>query len=95
MTLVDSIFNVFLLCLDGPVILCKNSTVEWATLDSLCDVTGNPTPDVTWFKDGKRVNSTLRLSRGYTGEFVIEAEGASLVRKRLQPAVSCEYPANV
>lgn len=98
MTLVNSFFKVFMIVSAvsvGPVVLCKNSTMEWDTLGNLCDVTGNPTPDVTWFKDGKPVNPALQLGRGYTGEYVIEAEGASLVRKQLQPAIYCEDPANI
>lgn len=86
---------MLLLRSDGPVVHCENSTVEGDTLESLCAVMGNPTPDVKWLKDGKPVDPTVRLSRNYTGEYVIEAEGASLVQKRLQPAIYCEYPAKI
>lgn len=75
------------------MVVCKETAVEWDTLQSLCDVTGVPTPYVTWLKDGESVSPTLRLSRSYTAEYAIEAEGASLVRKRLQPAIFCEHPA--
>lgn len=85
--------QTFPLCLVGPEVLCLNSTVEGETLADLCNVTGNPEPVVTWFRDGKVVDSTVSLSRGYSGAYVIEAEGASLVRKELWPAVNCEYPA--
>lgn len=98
MTLVNFNFSVFMIgsaCLDGPVVLCKNSIQEGGALGSLCDVTGNPTPTITWYKDGKRVEPTLVLHRGYTGEYKIEAEGFTLVEKQLQPAICCEYPANI
>lgn len=96
MALADAAFDVLTearLCSVGPVVSCLNSSYEGDTLGNLCSVIGNPTPFVTWRKDGKPVNSTLALSRGYKGEYVIEAEGASLVTKVLRPDVMCEYPA--
>lgn len=79
---------------DGPVVVCNSSAYEGDTLETLCEVTGIPRPSVTWKKDGEPVSPTLRLNRTYTGEYVMEARGASLVRERLQPAVLCEHPPN-
>lgn len=75
------------------MVQCVNETFEWERLENLCNVTGNPKPSVSWLKDGKRVEPTLRLSRGYTGAYVMEAEGALLVKRTLYPALMCEYPA--
>lgn len=99
MTLINGICNVFTIASafpsDGPEFVCKSSAIEWDTLENLCEVTGVPRPNVTWKKDEEPVSPTLRLSREYTGEYVMEAQGASLVRKRLQPAIYCEHPANI
>lgn len=79
--------------LDGPVIRCVNETFEWEPLEDLCNVTGNPAPFVSWRKDGKLIDPTVRLSRGNAGTYVVEAEGASVFKEVIHLAVLCEYPA--
>lgn len=79
--------------LDGPVIRCVNETFEWEPLDDLCNVTGNPAPIVTWRKDGKLVDPTVRLSRENAGTYVVEARGTLVFKKEIDLVVLCEYPA--
>lgn len=79
--------------LDGPEIRCVNEAFEWETLEGLCNVTGNPTPTVSWRKDGTLVDPTVRLSRGNAGKYVVEAEGAKVGTAEIDLSVLCEYPA--
>lgn len=79
--------------LDGPVIRCVNETFESKPLGDLCNVTGNPAPLVLWRKDGNLIDPTVQLSRENAGTYVVEAEGASVIREVIDLAVLCEYPA--
>ncbi|KAF0032855.1 hypothetical protein F2P81_015145 [Scophthalmus maximus] len=69
--------------------------LEGGTLKSHYLVEGNPTPSVKWMKDGRRIDPSIPLSRNDTGQYVVEAEGASSVKRKLQvfvmygPELSC------
>lgn len=79
--------------LDGPVIQCVNEVFEWEALEDVCTVTGDPTPFVSWQKDGEPIDRTVRLSRENAGTYVVEAEGASVFQEVIPLTVLCEYPA--
>lgn len=81
------------LCLVGPDIQCSApELLEWDTLEKHCPVTGNPTPFVSWLKNGQPTDPTTPLSREEAGTYTIKAEGAGLVEKELQVLVLCECP---
>ncbi|XP_034046393.1 uncharacterized protein icam3 [Thalassophryne amazonica] len=92
----------------GPEIGC--SLVEMAegeTLESACPVLGNPTPVVTWMKNGRPIDPTIPMDRKDVGLYVVEAKGHVSKKKNVSvhvfygPEVSCpvnytivEYSAN-
>ncbi|XP_042360313.1 hemicentin-2-like [Plectropomus leopardus] len=77
----------------GPDVQCsgalldKLELLEGETLKGRCSVTGNPDPFVVWQKDGQPVDPALPLSRKNAGLYAIEAEGAGLVKKKMQVLV--------
>uniref|UniRef100_A0A3Q1KA69 Ig-like domain-containing protein n=1 Tax=Anabas testudineus TaxID=64144 RepID=A0A3Q1KA69_ANATE len=64
--------------------------LEGETLESKCPVEGNPTPFVTWRKDGKSTNLSIPLSRKDAGEYSVEAEGFSSIHEKVQVLVLCD-----
>ncbi|KAG7505129.1 intercellular adhesion molecule 1 [Solea senegalensis] len=73
----------------GPDLFCSVlNTVEGDTFD-LCNATGNPTPTLTWWKDGHPKNMSVPLSREDTGQLVVKAMGFSSVTKEIQ--ISVQY----
>lgn len=81
----------FCFCIDGPDIKSVAlNLLEGGTLKSHYLVEGNPTPSVKWMKDGRRIDPSIPLSRNDTGQYVVEAEGASSVKRKLQVFVMCE-----
>lgn len=80
----------------GPDMYC--STIEIAegeTLDSRCPVVGNPSPYVSWLKNGKQINSSEPLKREDTGKYRVIAEGMTAIDKEVSvfvlygPEISC------
>ncbi|XP_026212208.1 hemicentin-2-like [Anabas testudineus] len=72
----------------GPDVQCSQIEVlEGETLESKCPVEGNPTPFVTWRKDGKSTNLSIPLSRKDAGEYSVEAEGFSSIHEKVQVLV--------
>ncbi|XP_069571703.1 hemicentin-2 [Brachyistius frenatus] len=66
----------------APEILCSAIELsEEETLANKCSVTGNPTPDIRWLKDGQPFNWTVPLRRESAGMYSIEAKGFSSVQK--------------
>ncbi|XP_070779073.1 roundabout homolog 1-like [Enoplosus armatus] len=69
----------------GPDVQCSSPEfLEGETLEKVCPVTGNPTPLVTWLKDGQPTDPAVPLSRENAGLYTVEAEGLSFVQKKLQ-----------
>ncbi|KAF3700028.1 Hemicentin-2 Precursor [Channa argus] len=81
----------------GPDVQCSSIELrENGTLKDQCSVEGNPTPSVTWLKDGQPTNLNVSLSRENAGIYEIKAEGFSSVNKRVHvhvlygPELRCE-----
>ncbi|XP_058509195.1 hemicentin-1-like [Solea solea] len=73
----------------GPDLFCSVlNTVEGDTFD-LCNATGNPTPTLTWWKDGHPKNMSVPLSREDTGQLVVKAMGFTSVTEEIQ--ISVQY----
>ncbi|KAM9393963.1 cell adhesion molecule CEACAM5-like isoform 2-T2 [Pholidichthys leucotaenia] len=72
----------------GPDIQCADVSLwEGYSLESTCNVSGNPTPSVRWLKDGQPINVTRPLNRKHSGTYTIEAKGASTVQKKIEVVV--------
>ncbi|KAF1379666.1 hypothetical protein PFLUV_G00178390 [Perca fluviatilis] len=74
----------------SSILLDKLELLEGETLERQCNVTGHPTPNVTWLKDGQPTDPTVPLSRKDTGLYTIVAEGARSSQKELRVLVLLE-----
>ncbi|XP_076608323.1 hemicentin-1 [Chaetodon auriga] len=69
----------------GPDVQCSApELLEGETLEKHCPVTGNPTPNVTWLKDGQVADPAVPLSRNNAGLYTVKAEGSSVIEKELR-----------
>lgn len=76
----------------GPDIQCSTNEIpEGETLEGRCQVTGNPSPTISWLKAGQPIDPTLPLRRENAGLYTIKAEGFVSVHKLLRVFVLCEY----
>lgn len=84
-------FAVFAPCLVGPDINCSLIEIhEGESLEGQCTVTGNPSPSISWLKDGQPIDPTVTLSRENAGLYTIEAEGNINTSKTIRVFVLCE-----
>ncbi|XP_032443245.1 hemicentin-2-like [Xiphophorus hellerii] len=69
----------------GPEIECHTVEIqEGESLDGKCKVTGNPTPQIKWLKNGHSINLQYSLRRNDTGTYEVKAEGLASVEKKVQ-----------
>ncbi|XP_075310802.1 MAM domain-containing glycosylphosphatidylinositol anchor protein 1-like isoform X2 [Odontesthes bonariensis] len=69
----------------GPYIECSVIALrEEETLNGKCTVTGFPTPDVKWLKDGQSINPNAPLRRNDSGTYTLKAKGFSSAEKDIQ-----------
>ncbi|XP_078140645.1 hemicentin-1 [Centroberyx gerrardi] len=72
----------------GPDISCSNIEIlEGETLEGRCPVAGNPSPNITWLKDGKPTDPTVSLQRDNAGLYTIKAEGRIVIAKNIWVSV--------
>ncbi|XP_061761099.1 hemicentin-1-like isoform X2 [Nerophis ophidion] len=69
-------------CADTEVVEVQEDSMR--TLEDLCPVKGSPTPVVTWQKDGRTVNRWVPVTREFSGQYIIQAEGAKSATKRVE-----------
>lgn len=75
----------------GPEIECHTVEIqEGESLDGKCKVTGNPTPQIKWLKNGHSINLQYSLRRNDTGTYEVKAEGLASVERKVQLMVFCE-----
>ncbi|XP_061905820.1 hemicentin-2-like [Entelurus aequoreus] len=85
------VFNLSVV--DGPHFECSGWEVlrvqehSMRTLQDLCPVKGNPTPVVKWLKDGRTVNPWVPVTRDYSGQYFIQADGAKSATQQVELVV--------
>ncbi|XP_056136812.1 intercellular adhesion molecule 1-like [Lampris incognitus] len=60
----------------GPDLLCPQFQQVREGEPLSCEVTGNPSPEVTWLRNGQTVAPPIYPSRAYAGEYTLIAAGA-------------------
>ncbi|XP_030592713.1 hemicentin-2-like [Archocentrus centrarchus] len=69
--------KLFTKVLFAPEFLCPPKMMVTEGKTFTCEVTGNPQPSVTWFRDGQVVTLPSHLSKKDAGKYTIQAEGLS------------------
>ncbi|XP_071389542.1 hemicentin-1 [Centroberyx affinis] len=67
--------NIWVSVLYGPELSCPVSytAVEYATHNFTCTVEGYPRPNITFYKDGDKVDLPEKLTRSHAGQYMIIA----------------------
>ncbi|XP_036423424.1 CD166 antigen-like isoform X2 [Colossoma macropomum] len=76
----------------GPEISCSSHVTleEGEMFTPSCSAEGNPPPEMTWYKEGERVDFPQRMNRNNAGQYILTVISSSTVHHTLE--VEMLYP---